>query len=73
MPVDVDAAIALYAELRARTSDRAAIDAVATRALAAQIAEDDARGDGGWVTVHTPSRLAPASHRARTTEPPVRA
>ena len=63
MPVDVDAAIALYAELRARTSDRAATDAAAARALAAQIAEDDARGDGGWVTVHTPSRLAPAPNR----------
>jgi hypothetical protein len=67
MPADVDAAIALYADLRARAADAAfdheALDAAAARALAAQIAQDDAGDDAGWVTVHAPSRLTAASNR----------
>ena len=76
MPADVDAAIALYAELRTRATtkpiDRDALDAAAAQALGAQIAHDDERGDGGWVTVHAPSRLTSAWNRlARASEPPV--
>jgi hypothetical protein len=76
MPAAVDAAIALYGELRAEAGatpiDRQALDDAAARALAAQIAQDESRGDGDWVTVHAPSRLTAAWNRlARANEPPV--
>ena len=75
MPADVDTAIALYDELRTRAAarpvDRDALDAAAARALAAQIAQDDVRGGGGWVTVHAPSRLTKAWNRLAGAAPRV--